>query len=222
MDQQPAPLSGLVIFALLAIIVWFFLRRKKAGNTSAIKQIPAGQCKLCGEQVGVVNLSFGTCKTCSEKEAIGINKYKVSFNSAFTVDKFGFRGKGTVSISENGIEYRGKKSWAPASKFILWFLLLVAWLFISRSMGIVPISVAGMMSAFMPIFLIIFVQAVCKSDDTLHLGYNKISNFSVKDNNVKFDAISLEGKKAKSFFKVIDTEKTNEIAQMIESYIKNK
>ena len=156
----------------------------------------------------------------SDKRGRKMKGYKVRFNSVFTLDGFGYRGNGTVTIDKNGVEYRGEKTWGAGIEVSIWAVLWVASIFISNIRGISSMTIAGSMSWLTPIVLIILVQLVCKSKDTLHLAFNSMSNFSVEDNKIQFSATSSEGKKAKAFFKVTSESTAKEIAEQIEPNIK--
>lgn len=110
-------------------------------------------------------------------------EFNITYGSAFSIDKWGFVGKGRIEFSEDKVTFYGRQSW-PAWKKLLTGLVIFA----------IPTYFLKFGLAFvLPTFVI--VHYLCVSQNQLSVLRSSISDIKQKGKKISFKAQQVDSEK---------------------------
>ncbi|MCE2593850.1 hypothetical protein K6Y31_03370 [Motilimonas cestriensis] len=134
-------------------------------------------------------------------------EFDIKYGSAFSIDKWGFVGKGKVKISDDKITFSGRQAW-PA-----WKKLLTGLIFFSIPTYFLKFGLAFVLPTF------VVVHYLCVSKNQLSVLRSSISNIEQKGKKISSKAQQLDSKhNKKSLFQAYNIQ----VAQDLISALKSK
>ncbi len=130
-------------------------------------------------------------------------KYNVTFGSAFSVDQFGFVGKGAVLVEDSTVTFEGRKSWSAMIKLSVFL-----------AMTLLPLFLFGFGLGWL--LALVVIHYLCASKGALSIQRASIEEVELKGRQVKFKGLHPEtGKIRKTVFKAESEQSASSLAGLL-------